>query len=46
MFDWCYYVGVGCCSVCWGTCCPLVNDVVNTLVECGELNQDAELNVV
>ena len=45
MFD-CYFVGVGHCSMCWGTCCPLVNDVINTLVECGELDQDAEVSVI
>ena len=32
--------------VCRGMCCTLVNDVVNTLVECGELDQDAEVSVI
>ena len=31
--------------MCWGTCCPLVNDVLNALVEVGELDKDAEVSV-
>ena len=46
VFDYCCCVGVGHCGMCWGTCCPLVNDVINTLVECGELDQDAEVSVI
>ena len=42
-----YYVciGGGHCGVCWGTCCPLVNTVLNTLVQAGELSDDAEVSV-
>ena len=36
-------LGLGRCCVCWGSCCPLVNSTVNTLVRVGELNQDAEV---
>ena len=38
-------VGVGHCGICWGTCCPLVNTILNTLVEVGELSEDAEVSV-
>ena len=31
--------------MCWGTCCPLVNDVLNAIVEVGELDKDAEVSV-
>ena len=31
--------------MCWGTCCPLVNEVLNALVEVGELDKDAEVSV-
>ena len=37
--------GGGHCGMCWGTCCPLVNTVLNTLVEVGELSVDAEVSV-
>ena len=39
------YIGGGHCGVCWGTCCPLVNTVLNTLVQAGELSDDAEVGV-
>ena len=39
------HIGGGHCGVCWGTCCPLVNTVLNTLVQAGELNDDAEVGV-
>ena len=38
-------IGRGHCCVCWGTCCPLVNTVLSTLVEAGELSDDAEVGV-
>ena len=38
-------IGGGHCGVCWGTCCPLVNTVLNTLVQAGELSDDAEVSV-
>ena len=38
-------VGDGQCCVCWGSCCPLVNSALNTLVHVGELNDDAEVSV-
>ena len=31
--------------MCWGSCCPLVNSALNTLVQVGELNDDAEVSV-
>ena len=31
--------------MCSGKCCSLVNDVVNILVEYGEIDPDAEVNV-
>ena len=31
--------------MCWGACCPLVNVVINTLIECGELDKDTEVSV-
>ena len=39
------YKGGGHCGMCWGTCCPLVNTVLNTLVQAGELSADAEVSV-
>ena len=38
-------IGGGHCGMCWGTCCPLVNTVLKTLVEVGELSVDAEVSV-
>ena len=38
-------IGVGQCGICWGTCCPLVNTMLNALVEVGELSEDAEVSV-
>ena len=38
-------IGGGHCGMCWGTCCPLVNTVLSTLVEVGELSVDAEVSV-
>ena len=32
--------------MCWGSCCPLVNVVLNTLVECGELDKDVEVSFI
>ena len=40
-----YCVGGGHCGICWGTCCPLVNTMLSTLVEVGELSEDAEVSV-
>ena len=37
--------GVGRCGMCWGHCCPLVNDVLSALIEVGELAEDAEVSV-
>ena len=31
--------------MCWGSCCPLVNTALNTLVHVGELNDDAEVSL-
>ena len=31
--------------MCWGSCCPLVNTALNTLVQVGELNDDAEVSL-
>ena len=39
-------IGEGKCCVCWGSCCPLVNCAINTLVRVGELNEDAEVSVM
>ena len=42
----CYYcAGVNRCKMCRGWCCSLVNDVINILVEYGEIDPDAEVNV-
>ena len=38
-------VGVNRCRLCKGCCCDLVNDVINVLVEYGEIDEDAEVNV-
>ena len=38
-------VGVGRCGMCWGHCCPLVNDVLSALIEVGELAEDAKVSV-
>ena len=38
-------IGGGHCGMCWGTCCPLVNTVLKTLVEVGELSVDAEVSI-
>ena len=32
--------------MCRGHCCTFVNDVINILVECGELDPDAEVNII
>ena len=32
--------------MCWGSCCPLVNVVINTLVERGELDKDVKVSVI
>ena len=34
------------CRVCRGRCCTFVNDVINVLVERGELDPDAEVNII
>ena len=31
--------------MCRGRCCSLVNDVINILVEYGEIDPDAEVNI-
>ena len=31
--------------MCRGKCCSLVNDVINILVEYGEIDPDAEVNI-
>ena len=45
----CYCViccaGVNRCKLCKGRCCQLVNDVMNVLVEYGEIDQDEEVNI-
>ena len=41
----CVHIGRGKCAVCWGSCCPLVNCTLSTLVRIGELNEDAEVSV-
>ena len=38
-------VGVDRCRMSKGRCCALVNDVINTLTEQGELDPDAEVIV-
>ena len=38
-------IGGGHCGMCWGDMCPLVNTVLKTLVEVGELSVDAEVSV-
>ena len=50
--SWCccccdnYCVGVKRCKICKGLCCTFVNDVVNAVLESGELDGDAEVNTV
>ena len=39
------YIGGGKCGMCWGTCCPLVNTVLKSLVDVGELDVDTEVSV-
>ena len=39
------YIGGGKCGMCWGTCCPLVNTVLKSLVDMGELDVDTEVSV-
>ena len=41
----CCCVGVNHCRLCKGWCCQLVNDVVNLLVEYGEIDPNAEVNI-
>ena len=31
--------------MCWGTCCPLVNTMLKSLVDIGELDVDTEVSV-
>ena len=42
----CCCAGVNCCKICKGRCCTLVNDVVNVLVEHGEVDPDAEVTII
>ena len=42
----CCGVGVRHCRVCRGQCCAFVNDIIDILVECGELDPDAEVVVI
>ena len=39
------FAGVNRCKMCRGWCCSLVNDVINILVEYGEIDPDAEVNI-
>ena len=34
----------GHCGMCWETCCPLVNTLLKSLVDVGELSVDAEVS--
>ena len=34
------------CRICHGHCCTFINDVINVLVERGELDPDAEVNII
>ena len=42
----CCCSGVNRCKLCKGQCCPLVNDLINILVEYGEIDPNAEVNIV
>ena len=42
----CCCAGVNRCKLCKGWCCSLVNDVINILIEYGEIDLDAEVNIV
>ena len=42
----CCYAGVNHCKLCKGRCCSLVNDLINILVEYGEIDPNAEVNIV
>ena len=38
--------GINHCKVCKGRCCSLVNDVINVLVEYGEIDPNAEVIIL
>ena len=40
-----WYIGGGKCGMCWGSCCPLVNLMLKSLVEIGELDMNTEVSV-
>ena len=42
----CFCAGINRCKLCKGRCCSLVNDVINILIEYGEIDLDAEVNIV
>ena len=42
----CCCAGVNRCKLCKGRCCSLVNDLINILVEYGEIDPNAEVNIV
>ena len=39
-----WYIGGGKCGICWGSCCPLVNLMLKSLVEIGELGMNTEVS--
>ena len=43
---YCCCAGVNRCKLCKGRCCSLVNDVINILIEYGEIDPNAEVNIV
>ena len=42
----CCCAGVNRCKLCKGRSCQLVNDVMNILIEYGEIDPDAEVNIL
>ena len=45
LWPYLFCAGVNRCKMCRGKCCSLVNDVINVLVEYGEIDPDAEVSV-
>ena len=43
---YCCCAGVNRCKLCKGRCCSLVNDVINILIEYGEIDPNAEVNII
>ena len=42
----CCCAGINRCKLCLGRCCLLVNDVMNVLIEYGEIDPNAEVTIL